>query len=234
MTAGSLLDRMRTIEYLAFAGLALLGVTFLFLPVAAQFGILPPMQILLEASYALIDLFIWCCIAIAAIFFRGQVLRYFSIGLFFNLLVFLSGEGINYYWQQLPGSYSYFYLALIAAALLFLGIIPALMLHRLQLSWSGTRVSEKQETAGFTPLIRMETQIRDLTARELEILKLIMEGLDNRAIGRRLKITRNTLKTHISHLYRKMGAKSRVELILKVTAWPSNLPGQHLTPLSSK
>jgi ATP/maltotriose-dependent transcriptional regulator MalT len=52
-----------------------------------------------------------------------------------------------------------------------------------------------------------------VTARELEILGLIAAGLSNREIAGRLFISENTVKTHSSRLFDKLGAKRRTQAV---------------------
>jgi DNA-binding NarL/FixJ family response regulator len=52
---------------------------------------------------------------------------------------------------------------------------------------------------------------RPLTARELEILRLIASGLSNAQIAHQLHISEQTVKTHIGHLMRKIGVRSRLQ-----------------------
>jgi DNA-binding NarL/FixJ family response regulator len=52
-----------------------------------------------------------------------------------------------------------------------------------------------------------------LTARELEVLRLVAEGLDNRVIGRRLDISRSTVKHHLEAIYAKLGVHGRMEAV---------------------
>jgi two-component system NarL family response regulator len=51
----------------------------------------------------------------------------------------------------------------------------------------------------------------DLTARELEILKLIVSGKSNKEIGRDLFISEATVKTHINSLLSKLGVSDRTQ-----------------------
>jgi DNA-binding NarL/FixJ family response regulator len=51
-----------------------------------------------------------------------------------------------------------------------------------------------------------------LTARETEIAELVAEGLTSQGIAARLYISRRTVETHISKIYRKTGVASRVAL----------------------
>jgi NarL family two-component system response regulator LiaR len=54
-----------------------------------------------------------------------------------------------------------------------------------------------------------------ITPREHEILGLIAEGLSNREIGERLFVSENTVKTHSSRLFEKLGVNRRVQAVLK-------------------
>lgn len=49
----------------------------------------------------------------------------------------------------------------------------------------------------------------DLTARELEVLRLIAAGLSSREIATRLVISEHTVHRHVTNLYRKLGVSSR-------------------------
>lgn len=54
-----------------------------------------------------------------------------------------------------------------------------------------------------------------ITPREHEILGLIAEGLSNREIGERLFVSENTVKTHSSRVFEKLGVNRRVHAIQK-------------------
>jgi DNA-binding NarL/FixJ family response regulator len=51
----------------------------------------------------------------------------------------------------------------------------------------------------------------DLTARESEILTLVAEGLTNATIGKQLWVTEQTVKFHLSNIYRKLDVGNRTE-----------------------
>jgi DNA-binding NarL/FixJ family response regulator len=53
-----------------------------------------------------------------------------------------------------------------------------------------------------------------LTPRELELIKLVAEGLRNREIAKRLSITEGTVKIHLHNIYDKLGVDGRLELLL--------------------
>jgi DNA-binding CsgD family transcriptional regulator len=50
-----------------------------------------------------------------------------------------------------------------------------------------------------------------LTPRELEILALVAAGEPTAAIAQRLAISENTVKGHLTHAYKKTGARNRVQ-----------------------
>jgi DNA-binding NarL/FixJ family response regulator len=52
-----------------------------------------------------------------------------------------------------------------------------------------------------------------LTAREIEILKLYVEGFINKEIGDKLDISIRTVETHKNHIMRKLGLRSTVEMV---------------------
>jgi DNA-binding NarL/FixJ family response regulator len=52
-----------------------------------------------------------------------------------------------------------------------------------------------------------------LTPRELEVLRLVTSGLDNRSIGRELGITRSTVKHHLEAVYGKLEVHGRAEAV---------------------
>jgi DNA-binding NarL/FixJ family response regulator len=59
------------------------------------------------------------------------------------------------------------------------------------------------------------------TGRELEILRQLSEGLSNKEIAQRLRVTERTVEFHLSNLYSKLGVSSRIEAIKKgeATGW---------------
>ena len=53
-----------------------------------------------------------------------------------------------------------------------------------------------------------------LTKREQEVVHLVMEGMTNREVSRRLNLSEHTVKNYLFRLFEKLGVSSRVELIL--------------------
>lgn len=57
-----------------------------------------------------------------------------------------------------------------------------------------------------------------LSARELEVLQLAAHAMSNAQIGRQLVIAEGTVKRHLTNIYAKLGAVSRIDAIRKATA----------------
>jgi DNA-binding CsgD family transcriptional regulator len=72
-----------------------------------------------------------------------------------------------------------------------------------------------QGTASSEPFTVDENRQAELgiTARELEILTLIAAGLSNREIAEKLFVSENTVKTHSSRVFDKLGARRRTQAV---------------------
>ncbi len=57
--------------------------------------------------------------------------------------------------------------------------------------------------------------IKSLSPRELEILHLVAKGLNNREIAGQLVITEGTVKNHLSNILGKLGARDRMQAVLR-------------------
>jgi DNA-binding NarL/FixJ family response regulator len=71
--------------------------------------------------------------------------------------------------------------------------------------WEGTI----HHAFAAAPAVREEHQ--QLTPRELEILRLVAAGASNGRIARQLWVTEQTIKFHLSNVYRKLGVANRTE-----------------------
>lgn len=80
--------------------------------------------------------------------------------------------------------------------------------------WAGRRLTPGPTKAGFQ---RNDAAIRalGLTARECEILALLASGQSNKELARRLDISPNTVKTHLSRLFDKLEVQRRIQAVEK-------------------
>ena len=59
---------------------------------------------------------------------------------------------------------------------------------------------------------RPSTGWASLTPTELDVVRLVAEGLGNKEVALRLSISHRTVQTHLTHAYAKLGITSRVAL----------------------
>jgi DNA-binding CsgD family transcriptional regulator len=94
--------------------------------------------------------------------------------------------------------------------------------------WLGTRLLAPRErivdriveivapAAAPTPNLATDDAVRErlgITRREMEVLELVARGLSNREIGETLFVSENTVKTHCSRAFDKLGARRRTEAV---------------------
>jgi DNA-binding CsgD family transcriptional regulator len=89
--------------------------------------------------------------------------------------------------------------------------------------WIGLKLTRPTETvvvrevmvAAPSNFVRDQTKLESLgiTPRELEILELIAEGLSNKEIAERVHVSENTVKTHSSRVFDKLGARRRTQAV---------------------
>ena len=75
------------------------------------------------------------------------------------------------------------------------------------------RAGEKQIQADVAAEMAKHTGHALLTARELEVLRLVASGYANKAISAQLKINEETTKTHIKNVLAKLGARDRTHAV---------------------
>lgn len=82
-------------------------------------------------------------------------------------------------------------------------------------SWFGQKVVEK--LASFTARrhpAQAGPAVADLTPRAREVVALIAQGLDDAEVAKKLGVSRNTLKNHVSAIYKATGAQRRTALVI--------------------
>jgi LuxR family maltose regulon positive regulatory protein len=81
---------------------------------------------------------------------------------------------------------------------------------RLLAAFDGTTKGKEQEAG-----IALSSLIEPLSKRELEILKLVAQGLSNREISERLVLALSTVKGHNQNIYGKLGVQRRTEAVAR-------------------
>ena len=94
------------------------------------------------------------------------------------------------------------YVVLIAAAFLCLGV------------WLGAKLFRRVPAAPFVANTQAQ-QALGISGRELEVLELLAAGRSNKEIARRLDVSPNTVKTHVTKIFAKLAARRRTEAILR-------------------
>lgn len=119
-------------------------------------------------------------------------------------------KAVEYRWLVLEHSFE-IYGGIVAATFAVLGI------------WLGRRLTREKETLVVREVmvpapaafIRDDSKLAALgiTPRELEVLELIAQGLSNKEIAERVFVSENTVKTHSSRVFDKLGARRRTQAV---------------------
>lgn len=139
---------------------------------------------------------------------RKHVLLY---GLLAGVLI-AALQFIEYRWLVVEYSVE-IYGAIVAALFAAVGIWLGLRLTRTTERVVVREVSVPVPAGG--PFVRDQDRVEALgiTRRELEVLELIAQGLSNREIAERVFVSENTVKTHSSHVFTKLGARRRTQAV---------------------
>ncbi|TKB81910.1 MAG: helix-turn-helix transcriptional regulator [Nitrospira sp.] len=81
------------------------------------------------------------------------------------------------------------------------------------------REAHVQETASAPDLLAREPLRRaflGVTGREAEVIGWVAKGLTNKAIASQLQISSRTVQKHMERMFRKLGVRSRTELVARI------------------
>jgi DNA-binding NarL/FixJ family response regulator len=67
----------------------------------------------------------------------------------------------------------------------------------------------------FRSQTTVKAEVEELTAREREVLELVVHGLSNKEIAERMSLTVESVRWHLKHIYQKLHVHSRTEAALK-------------------
>ncbi|GAB3816895.1 response regulator transcription factor [Tessaracoccus terricola] len=90
---------------------------------------------------------------------------------------------------------------------------PARLVEAVQQAASGQSVLAPMVAERLVS--RLQRPVVELTQRELEVLGLAADGLGNRAIARELFVSEATVKTHLVHVYSKLGVDNRTAAVAR-------------------
>lgn len=84
--------------------------------------------------------------------------------------------------------------------------------------WAGLKLTKKKTVIITNPAFQFDQSRMDslgISKREYEVLKLMAKGLSNQEIADRLFVSLNTIKTHSSNLFLKLGVSRRTQAVQK-------------------
>jgi two-component system nitrate/nitrite response regulator NarL len=118
-------------------------------------------------------------------------------------------------------------------------VAPEILLQSLRQVAAGHKLMPRISSDPVVPREQGDVAIRDdmvamLTERERQIMRLVSEGLSNKAIGRRLNIAGGTIKVHLHNIYQKLEIANRTVLAALAIAHkdrPTIAPGDHVPGL---
>ncbi|MGL5003478.1 MAG: response regulator transcription factor, partial [Casimicrobium sp.] len=64
----------------------------------------------------------------------------------------------------------------------------------------------------------------NLTPRQMQVLALLVKGLCNKSICRQLSLSENTVKSHITAIFRSLGVNSRTSVVIAISERGYHLP----------
>jgi DNA-binding NarL/FixJ family response regulator len=101
-----------------------------------------------------------------------------------------------------------------------------LCVHQGQI-WADTReMSLAVEALASAPTVRTVNArgLSLLSKREIQVVQCLAEGLGNREIANRLKLSQHTVKNHLFRIFDKLGVSSRIELLSMTLSQPGAAP----------
>ncbi|HUR78583.1 MAG TPA: response regulator transcription factor [Acidimicrobiales bacterium] len=80
---------------------------------------------------------------------------------------------------------------------------------------AGTTVLDARSAAAVANHLRTAPTVESLSARELEVLRLVAQGRSNPQIGKELFVAASTVKTHLDRAYAKLGVNDRAAAVAR-------------------
>jgi DNA-binding CsgD family transcriptional regulator len=171
-------------------------------------------ETLAQAGWALIDIFLWTLMGeIASIY--GRPMQVCTLAMSANLAAVFTGGLIGFRLTTLLAQQAVLASGLLAASMVFVTFLIVPFMNS-QIEWqfaARIEASSEPSTAAAMPPLEQEMRERNLTNRQMEIVRLMLQGRGNREIAETLCISENTLKVHARSIYAKMGVANKRELM---------------------
>lgn len=204
------------IMYVAMTMIGLAYILFLWLDKSATSYLL--IDTLMLGAFGVCDLFWWSILGSLLDYTDnpGQIL---GLGLSMNVLGIIGGGFIGN-WLMLSGG-SYLNVSIIALAIIFavLIMLPVLNIQLTKLlqdhAFLVRFAASIENSKDKDPVNYKDNKL--LTAKEMEVVRLLLKGYTYKAIAENLYITENTMKYHIKNIYQKLNISNKMELIKKFT-----------------
>jgi DNA-binding CsgD family transcriptional regulator len=165
-----------------------------------------------QVGQALFSIFIWILIGDLSTRYTAPF-RFFGYGLFAILLGSFLGGFYGGYLQKYSDS-PLIFIALVSIAALFAALLTTPWL--VEKSLAEPSVDDKL-LANDQEFLNLFYSAASLTPREIEVVELLMQGFNNQKLANTLRISSNTLKTHLRNIYRKYGVNKKSELLALIT-----------------
>jgi DNA-binding NarL/FixJ family response regulator len=91
---------------------------------------------------------------------------------------------------------------------------PAVVLAAIRSAAAGHAPIDARVARALLPSPQAESPLDTLSSRELQVLRLVAEGLANKQIARRLEIAERTVKAHLGNVFRRIGVSDRTSAAL--------------------
>lgn len=174
---------------------------------------------LLSAGNTLFDMVAWLVlIAVASRNSRGAVAA-FAWGRGVGSLGTTLGAAVGVRANELAGSGAPLFDVLVAAIILLFVGYALFGLHAFSFEEVVDGVTPVEDAVASVPKPTFDERCRavarryELTPRELEVFQMLARGRDRTYIQEQLVVSRNTVKSHVKHIYAKLGIHSHQDLI---------------------
>lgn len=182
----------------AYLGLALLGVSIVIFPVSSGLWGFLLSETVIQAAYAFIDIFLWTTLADIAVLFSAS--KTYGAGLGLNVFVIFFGISLNNFLT------SYNFATLMPLLLLIIIFMGVISLYGFENMYNLEKTKQTDLEVNF---------LNTLTPREKEVASLMIKGKTNREIAAELKVSENTVKTHIRNILQKAGVPNKIKFVAR-------------------